>query len=558
MRASSQWVLGLNHGAHDAAAALLRDGEIVSLVEQERLSRRKRADNESPASAALWCLQSSSISLADVAQVALGSDHDALAKWLGLTEEERTQQLPFDSAAWLYPEQVFGGVKPKRQVSYPHHLAHAASAFWPSGFDRAAILVVDAMGEDCATTIAVGETNGIRILETFPIADSLGYFYEAATRYAGFKSSEAGKLMGLAPYGKPLHRLPLAFEDGPIWRDVARIPGSGRAMIRARRDLLMRHFADHCYPFVSRSPKDTALAFANFAASAQSALEECIVSLATRAMTLAGCDRLVLAGGVALNCSANGALWRRASANDLYVQPMANDAGVALGAALLSFDAEVLSDKRATMSHAYWGPKAEEAEIRAALSVQGISVTRLPRLELYTATARILANGGLVAWHQGRCEVGPRSLGARSLLADPRKRDSLIRVNTAKQREMWRPLAPAVIEECFSTYFVGKPNPFMIIAAEVREDARRIVPAVVHIDGSARPQAVSATHSPDFHALLRAFGEISGVPMLVNTSLNVAEEPIACSPSDSMRAFEACSADALVIEDFLVTRSAPH
>lgn len=556
MGASSQWVLGLNHGAHDAAAALVRDGQIVSIVEQERLSRRKRADQESPAAAAAWCLRTSDISLSDVSQVALGSDHDALAKWLGLSDEERAQQLPFDSPNWLYPAEVFGGIKPPCQVSYPHHLAHAASAFWPSGFERAAILIVDAMGEDSATTIAVGDSSGIRILESFPISNSLGYFYEAATRFAGFKSSEAGKLMGLAPYGSANLRLPLAFEDGPIWKDIASAPGTGRAMIRARRDLLLSYFTDNCFPYAPRSSEDTALAYANFAASAQAALETCVIALARRAIRIAGCDSLVLAGGVALNCSANGALWRHGFVKDLYIQPMANDAGVALGAALLSFSPNVLSDHRASMPHAYWGPKAGEEDIRAALSGRGLMIKQLPRSALYAATARILAEGGLVAWHQGRCEVGPRALGARSLLANPQKRETLVRVNRAKQREMWRPLAPAVTEESFNDYFLGKPSPFMIIAAEVREHVRRLVPAVVHIDGSARPQCVSAKHSPDFHALLRAFGEVTGVPILVNTSLNVAEEPIACSPADSLRAFEACNADALVVEDFIATRTA--
>jgi carbamoyltransferase len=326
-------------------------------------------------------------------------------------------------------------------------------------------------------------------------------------------------------------------------------------MIRARRDLLMSYFEHHCFPYAACSTGDTALAYANFAASAQSALEECVLALARRAMEVVESDCLVMAGGVALNCSANGALWRHLLAEDLYVQPMANDAGVALGAALLSFDPSILADKRASMSHAYWGPKAEEAEIRAALDGRALTVRQLPRAALYDATARILAGGGLVAWHQGRSEVGPRALGARSLLAHPGKRETLVRVNQAKQREMWRPLAPALVEESFDAYFVGKPNPFMIIAAEVKEHARRLIPAVVHVDGSARPQSVSAKHNPDFHSLLCAFGKIAGVPILVNTSLNVAEEPIACSPADSLRAFEACAADALVIEDFFATRS---
>jgi len=552
MKDSPFWIVGLNHGAHDGAAALLRDGEIVVIIEQERLSRRKHAINESPAQALASCLSYAGIGLEDVGVVALGSDHDALAQWLGLSARERAEQLPFDDPARLFPSELFGDARRPRLVCVPHHMAHAASTFWPSGLPDAAILIIDAMGEDCSTTLARGSSRGIEILETHGISSSLGYFYEAATRYAGFKTGEAGKLMGLASYGRANQPMPLAFDGRLTWNSVPESRGIGRTMITERRQSLLKFFAASSYPFGIRAD-DSILAYADFAASAQKALEECILSLATRACELARSDNLVLAGGVALNCSANGVLWRSHKFRQIFVQPMADDAGVALGAALHT--AHQLFEQAPPcqpMAHAYWGLKDTAFDIEEALMRFNLVGSKLADNELLERTAKILAGGGIVAWHQGRAEVGPRALGARSLLGDPRRRQSLVRLNTAKKREMWRPLAPVVAADAFHRYFNGCPSPFMIIAAEVRPEFRQQLPAITHIDGSARPQAIKPLHNPRYFGLLQEFAKLSGFPILINTSLNIAEEPIAQSAQDSIRAFLESRADALVLDNYFV------
>lgn len=555
MNERSGWIAGVNHGAHDASCALLYNGELVVTVEQERLSRRKRAVEESPADALRFCLDFAGIRLSDLDCVALGSDHDGLAAWLGLSGAERERVLPYDRPSWLFPERLFGDERPRRVQAVPHHLAHAASAYWPSGYDECAVLVVDAMGEDTSTSIAVGSPGGLKVLEAHPVDTSLGFFYEAASEFAGLGRQDGGKLMGLASYGRAKYPAALAYRDNTlVWDGVADATARGRALIDERSETLQRYFAEHCYPHTPRRG-ESIMAYADFAASAQTALEHTIMGLARRARELTGMPRLAIAGGVGLNCTANGRLSRSGVFDEVYVQPMAHDAGVALGAALMA-ESERTPGLRdvSRMPHAYWGPDLTEEEVDGAFARTGLRAERFDRDALVHEVARIIAAGGIVAWGQGRAEVGPRALGARSLLGDPRDRQTLVRLNTAKNREMWRPLAPSVLEERFAEFFDGSPNAFMIMAAQVREEVRHRIPAVVHVDHSARPQVVSRTHNPMYHALLSAFDDLAGVPVLVNTSLNVAEEPMASSAADILATFDKSGADAVVIGDRLARR----
>ncbi|MFY1691155.1 carbamoyltransferase [Plantactinospora sp. WMMB782] len=550
-------VAGLNHGAHDSSAVLLRNGTIVAAVEQERFSRRKRAIDQPPVEALAWCLESAGVELGDLHAIGLGSDLDLLGEWLGMEPARRRVDLPLDDPDRLLPTSVFGAAPRPPLVPVRHHLAHAASAYWPSGFEEAAILVVDNRGEDRATTLAYGTPEGITVLDSYPIEHSLGLYYRIATQYAGLysKDGNAGKLMGLASYGSPVHDVALRHTpDGPRWTGVPPATTSGRDLPPERTEQLLRYFTQQCFPHFAGLREET-MAYADFAASVQRAVEETLLGLAADLHERTGSANLVVAGGVGLNCTANGRLAADTPFERVYVQPMAHDAGVALGAALeVSFRSDPRRFRPEPMRHAYWGPAYDDDEIAKVLAEFGLASQRLSPAGLTGRVAAAIAGGAIVGWHQGRAEVGPRALGARSLLGDPRTRATLVRLNHLKRREMWRPLAPSVLADQFDSYFVGTPNPFMIMAAQVRPEVRSRIPAVVHVDGSARPQAVERADNPLFAQLLAAFAVEAGVPLVVNTSLNTAGMPLANHPRESVSLLLDTDLDLLAIGGHLVTR----
>jgi carbamoyltransferase len=551
------WVAGLNHGAHDSSAALLHNGRLVAVVEQERFSRHKRAIDQPPVDALKWCLEHAGIRLEDLAAIGLGSDLDALGAWMGLTPAQRKVKLGLDDPDRLLPTTVFGDGPRPPILPVRHHLAHAASCFWLSGFAEAAILVIDNRGEDCATTLAHGTPDGITTLETHPVEHSLGLYYRIATQYAGLYSKDgtAGKLMGLAAYGRPRYDAALRYtRAGPEWVGVPQATTSGRDLPPERTKQLLSFFADQCFPYTVGLGEDTT-AYTDFAASVQNALEDTILSLAAELRTRTKSANIALAGGVALNCSANGRLAAEGTFENVYVQPMAHDAGVALGAALeVTRQLDTAAFRPEPMMHAYWGPEYSDDEIGAALRSFGLVGDRLNPAALTARVAATIADGGIVGWHQGRAEAGPRALGARSLLGDPRTRSTLVRLNTVKRREMWRPLAPSVLADKFDKYFVGTVNPFMIMAATVRPEVRGEIPAVVHIDGSARPQAVHSNDNPLFARLLEAFAAQTGHPVVVNTSFNTAGLPLVNRPQEAITTFLDTDIDVLAIGGYLVQR----
>lgn len=553
----SLWVAGLNHGAHDSSAALLHNGHLVATAEQERFSRRKRAIDQPPVDALKWCLDHARIGLEDLAAIGLGSDLDALGAWMGLTPAQRRAELPLDDPDRLLPPAIFGDGPRPPIVPVRHHLAHAASCFWPSGFADAAILVIDNRGEDCSTTLAHATSDGIETLETYPVEHSLGLYYRIATQYAGLysKDGSAGKLMGLAPYGRP--RYPAALRHtpaGPEWTGVPRATASGRDLPPERTRQLLSFFTENCFPYTAGLREDIT-AYTDFAASVQKALEDTILGLAADLRTRTGSANIALAGGVALNCTANGRLATEGPFDRVYVQPMAHDAGVALGAALeVTRQLDPSAFRPEPMTHGFWGPEYSDDEIQAALRASGLAGERLDPVTLTARVAATIARGGIAGWHQGRAEAGPRALGARSLLGDPRSRSTLVRLNTLKQREMWRPLAPSVLADRFDKYFLGIPNPFMIMAATVRPEVRAEIPAVVHIDGSARPQAVQPADNPLFAQLLEAVAVETGLPLVVNTSFNTAGMPLVNDPQQAIAVFLDTDLDVLAIGGYLVQR----
>lgn len=565
-------VLGLNFGGHDPAAAIVRDGEVLAAAEQERFSRRKRAFEQMPVDAVRACLAAADIEPEAIDGIAVGWDVPRLR--LPLPE------LPvFNVANALPPE--FAAPTLRRQVMYvPHHLAHAASAFLCSGFGEAAALVMDGEGEAESTSLAHATADGISVLRTFPISRSLGHFYRAATQYGGvaarsagsqavasprpsatgeegFRAGAEGKLMGLAAYGHPLQPMPLYVgEDGPdLLAEVkpARETGERHEL----RSNLRRWWEAHCFPYTVGDGQEI-MAYAHFAASAQRALEEAILALATELRSRSGTENLVVAGGVGLNCSANGRLVRSGLFKRYFFQPLAHDAGVAIGAALLvdaqGDPATRRWERRAAteMVHAFLGPEFPEAALETALRSAELRADRLDPEPLVRRVAADLAGGLVVGWFYGRAEVGPRALGARSILADPRSRRTVARVNGIKNREMWRPLAPSVLAEYFHEYFdCPFASPFMNVSATVRPDVRHRIPAVVHVDWSARPQVVARSSAPVYWRLIAAFRDLTGVPVVLNTSFNLEHEPIVNTPEEAIRSYQASDLDMLVLGNFV-------
>jgi carbamoyltransferase len=540
------YVLGVNTGPHDGSAALLRDGQLVAMVEQERLSRNRYARGESPREAIDACLAHAKIKLADVARIAVGWDVPRLCEVEGVAYDENAFRRWMTGESHLSVPIQFVG----------HHLAHAASAFYTSGWPRAAIIVVDGRGEDVATTLAEGGPSGIEVIRTWGIEASLGHTYGWAADWVGLTHWGAGKLMGLAAYGRPGRRAPLrATADGYVV-DIPMAEVPDRQQFMVSRSRLRQHFRQVHYPF-SPAVEGDVFAYADFAASIQRGLEESMLSLVRLARAETGLDRLVMAGGVALNCTANGKIHRSGMFDGVWVPPVPHDAGVSLGAALFADRAmRAGQGPPPRLPHAFWGPESPDPDRDLLNRFGTCRIDRYNDEELPGVVAQELADGMIVAWWQGRAEVGQRALGARSILCDPRDRRAIARLNELKGREPWRPAAPALPAEAFGRFFDEPPGPladFMLGAWPVRSTARGQIPAAVHADGSARPQVVHPDQSA-FYALLREFGERTGVPVVVNTSFNIAGEPIVLDRADALDTFLRSDLDVLVLDDLVIRR----
>ncbi|MDX1908034.1 MAG: carbamoyltransferase [Bacteroidia bacterium] len=600
-------ILGISAFYHDSAAALVRDGHIVAAAQEERFSRIKH-DPGFPAEAIRFCLAHAGLTLADLDWVVFYDK--PLLKFERLLETYYAE-APRGLASFLQAmpvwlrEKMFlkrllrqglaqiGPYDPRRvQLLFPeHHLSHAASAFYPSPFEEAAILTLDGVGEWATASIATGRGNEITVLKELHFPDSVGLLYSAFTHYCGFKvNSGEYKLMGLAPYGHP---------EAPDTRRYAELirtrmvdirpDGSIRLdqrYFRYTTGLTMTHDKrwEALFGFPRRSPEtDLAQHHANLALAIQQVTEEIVLNMATEARRLTGLPHLCMAGGVALNCVANGKLLRQRLFEDIFIQPAAGDAGGALGAALAAWHIYAGQDRQTApgldgMQGAYLGPAYESSDIQAVIKKYHAAAGFFPDLaDLVRQTASLLASGAVVGWFQGRMEFGPRALGNRSILGDPRRTDMQQKLNLKiKYRESFRPFAPAVLTEEAQTYFnLTHPSPYMLLVADVAEQhrlpqetdfaqgdlrtrlysPRSVLPAITHLDFSARVQTVHAETNPRFRALLEAFSAETGTGVLVNTSFNVRGEPIVCTPEDAYRCFMRTEMDYLVIGDYLFAKS---
>jgi carbamoyltransferase len=549
---SHPYILGVNSGSHDATAALFRGPDLLCVVEQERLSRQRWAIDEPPADAIRACLASVPITLNDIAAIAVGWDVPLL-----YAQEGRT----YDNRAFLShllgPDADLHTVKPQIHF-FPHHLAHAASGMWTSGFDAAVVLVVDGRGEDVATTALIGTRDSLDVVSTFDITQSLGHLYGVAAEWAGFGYEGGGKLMGLAGYGRPNQAMPVTTRDGAYNISTgARPPSTDYPALRAS---LSSWFTRHCFPFQAAvGPRYEPLFYGNFSASVQQALERAVLELLSGTCAATGLGKVVLVGGVALNCSLNGRIARSSVCDGIYVPPFPYDAGVAIGAGLLLLD-ELGLRRRAyeRLRTATLCPPVPAGEVESALAgLRERFVASYDDAELVELVAGHLAEGAVVGWWQGAAEVGKRALGARSILADPRSLETRIKVNRIKGREQWRPVAPSVLaKHTESTFHSRAPAPadFMLAAMPVSDWTVTTMPAIVHVDGTARPHVVAKDSPMRYQALIEAFAKMTSCPALVNTSFNLAGEPIVYSIEDALRCFDRSALDFLVIDNYLIGR----
>jgi len=566
------YILGVSCDYHDSSAALLLDGQLVAAASEERFSRRKH-DSAIPSLAIAWCLKHAGIQARDLGYVVFYEK--PLLKFdriLATSVDYYPRALPFFREALLswFSEKLWIksrllktlGVPSERILFCEHHMAHAASAFYCSGFPEAAILTVDGIGEWATATIGEGRGREIRLPLEIRWPHSLGMLYSVFTAFLGFEVNEGEyKVMGMAPYGAPRYmdkvwKLVRASQDGAIELDLDYFSYH----VTPRRAFSAKFLGLFGEP---RSPYavDQDQHYADIAASLQKVSEEILLRMARAATSRNGSKRLVMAGGVALNCVANGRIQDEAGIDELFIQPAAGDGGASLGAALWAWHTVLGRPRGTPLRHVSWGRAVPTREIQTELEVTGASGVALKSQEelLDRATEDLLA-GKVIGWSQGRFEWGPRALGNRSILADPRRGETRDLVNTKiKFRETFRPFAPSLTEDSAARYFdqpleCQPTAKFMLRTAAVRSDMRIRIPAVTHVDGSARPHLVERMANPLFYGLIRRFGDASGHPVLLNTSFNLRGEPIVASASDALSTFFRSGLDVLYLENYRIAK----
>ena len=591
-------ILGISAFYHDSAAALIEDARIVAAAQEERFSRKKY-DARFPAQAIGYCLAEAGIGLGGVERVVFYDKpflkFERLLETYAAFAPRGFKSLSMAIPLWLR-EKLFlknlllkqlakldaRGDWNKELLFSEHHLSHAASAFFPSPFEEAVVLTMDGVGEWATTSAAIGNGSSLQVHKEIHFPHSLGFLYSAFTYYTGFKvNSGEYKVMGLAPYGEPKYAQRI-FEhlvdvkaDGSFRLDQAYFNYcTGLTMTNGKFDDL----------FGGRPRKPDELLMQrhmDLAASIQAVTDEIVLRLTRSLRTETGIRNLCLAGGVALNCVANGKVLRDGRFEHIYIQPAAGDAGGALGAALVGYHLQLGRPRDVNsdaMQGAYLGPAFTQADIEARLTRCGAKFERLDDATLMSTCARDLAEGKVLGWFQGRMEFGPRALGNRSILGDPRSTSMQKTLNLkVKYRESFRPFAPSVLRERVSDWFeLDSDSPYMLLAADVVKRRRREmtaeekqlfgidrlnvprsdIPAVTHVDYSARIQTVHADTNPRYYALLSAFERETGCPVLVNTSFNVRGEPIVCRPEDGFRCFMGCELDVLAVGNCYLRKDA--
>tara|TARA_B100000900_G_scaffold415480_1_gene445519 strand:- start:19539 stop:21377 length:1839 start_codon:yes stop_codon:yes gene_type:complete len=593
------YILGVSSYYHDSGACLLHDGKILSAAQEERFSRIKH-DNSFPRHAIEYCIKHAGIQPAEIDNIVFYEKpflkfERLLETYLAFAPKgfrSFASAMPVWIKEKLY--QKYNLIKlfekildadvdwSKKLLFSEHHLSHAASAFYPSPFKEAAILTLDGVGEWTTTSLAIGEGKNIKVLKEIHFPHSLGLLYSAFTYYTGFKvNSGEYKVMGLAPYGDPKYadlikdNLIQVKEDGSFHLDMSYFDFcTGLTMTNKKFHALFGGPPRELEAELSQREMD-------LAASIQKITEEVLIKLAKSIAKETGQKNLCLAGGVALNCVANGILSREKIFEEIWVQPAAGDAGGSLGAALATWHIVYGKERKTVigadaMNGSYLGPSFSSNEIEDFLNQAGAIFHKLDEKELIDKVANALSAGKAVGWMQGRMEFGPRALGNRSIIADPRSEVMQRQLNIkVKYRESFRPFAPSILREHVEEWFEHNgDSPYMLLVANVKDNKRleiseeekalfgidklnvprSLVPAITHVDYSARIQTVHADTNPKYHALINRFNEITGCPLVVNTSFNVRGEPIVCSPEDAFKCFMGTELDILAMGDYLLLK----
>jgi len=581
-------ILGINAYHGNASAAVVCDGRLVAAVEEERFNRVKYAAGF-PAAAIRYCLKEAGLRLEEIDHVAVPRNPYAR---LG-TKLFYALRMPSFARGRAKVLAKFTGVREALAAAFDsdpktiraqfhrieHHQAHLASAFFVSPFERAALLSADGLGDFASTMWGSGSGSRMNIDDAIAFPHSLGLYYTAVTQYLGFlKFGDEYKVMGLAAYGEP--------EKVEAFREIVRFDANGNGNgFRLGLDYFVHHRSGPEMSWAeadktpslgklfsgemsrrlgaARSPEEALeQRHRNLAASLQARLEEVYLGMLRKLAIATGLKSICLAGGVAFNCVANGKIFESTPFEQVYVQPAAGDAGLAVGAAYYVWNQKLGKPREFVMDHAYWGPGFSAGEIRAAiesseLAREGYSAAEMAAEEMSRRAAAIVAAGKILGWFQGRAEWGPRALGNRSIVADPRRADMKDILNRRiKHREIFRPFAPSILAEATDEWFEKSyPSPFMTLAYAVRPEKRGLIPAPTHVDGTGRLQTVTREANPRYHALISAFRDLTGVPVLLNTSFND-NEPIVCRPEEAIDCFLRTKMDALVLGDFLLTRGA--
>ncbi len=565
------YILGLSAYMHDTAACLIHDGQIIAIAEEERFTRQRHAWRQMPHHAARYCLDVAGIELDDIDYVVTGWNATSDDP-LHLIGRQEVQQRHIYDMYRLFPPALFPCRNYPALAHVNHHLAHAASAFRCSGMDEVTIIVMDGRGEHAATSIYHGKDNQIRLLRSFDIAESLGFFYLAITRFIGFGGWGEGKTMGYAPLGTP--RYDFAYmrpcDDGYTIDWDTPVPRNDRQSARGDCTLeimpawmqrLERQFGAPCrvttrFDLLSgreiTQREDTQL-YRDIAASAQRKLEEIGLHLVRQAVAQTGCRNVVLAGGVALNCVMNGKIITEQLADRLFVQPAAQDAGTSVGAAL-ELAAQLGDPVHTVMHHAAYGPAFSDAVIKTVLDHAGCAYTYCadPALQ----AAQLIAENQVLAWFQGRMELGPRALGKRSILANPAAPGMREHLNVnVKHRETFRPYALSLLHEAGDDLFAAwAASPFMLLSFDVKPEWHARLREGLHDDMSTRPQTVEKVHDPLYWQLIQHFKQLSGIPAVINTSFNDYGAPLVCNPYDALHTFFTTAIDSMLIGSFLLSK----
>ncbi len=593
------YILGISAFYHDSAACLIKNGKIIAAAQEERFSRKKH-DSSFPQNAIKYCLLEADIDLGQIENIVFYEKpflkfERLLETYLAFAPKgfkSFAMAMPLWIKDKLFQKSIIINELKKildsdinwhdRLLFSEHHLSHAASAFYPSPFKKAAILTLDGVGEWATTSLSIGSGNEIKMLKEIHFPHSLGLLYSAFTYYIGFKvNSGEYKLMGLAPYGKPKYvnliknHLIEILEDGTFRLDMSYFEyATGLTMTNKKFHDLFGGLPKNPESEISQREMD-------IAASIQKVIEDVVIRLAKGISIATGEKNLCLAGGVALNCVANGAIYKEKIFDSIWIQPAAGDAGGSIGAALsiwyLHLKKErIISDKRDEMSGAFLGPEFSDKEIKFQLKNCNAKFQRFETDELIEKAVKALIDKKAIGWMQGRMEFGPRALGGRSIIADPRSKDMQKQLNLkVKYRESFRPFAPSILKEDVNDWFnFDDDSPYMLFVADIQKSkrlkmtpeeeslfgikklniARSFVPAITHVDYSARIQTVHEDTNSLYYSLISKFKEKTDCPILVNTSFNVRGEPIICSPTDAFKCFMGTDLDMLVIGNYILNK----